>query len=457
LRPEEEPTDVRLLVIRSTRVMLPAAVQPAVLHVSGERIVRIAPYDAPLPVDAELHDVGSLAVMPGIVDTHVHINDPGRSEWEGFETGTGAAAAGGVTTVVDMPLNSIPATTDVAALEAKRAATRGRIHVDVAFWGGVVPGNARDIGPLWDEGVSGFKCFLVPSGVDEFQAVDERDLREALPILAARGAPLLAHAESPGALVPIPEDAPRAEYATWLRSRPPTAELDAIRLLIGLCGEFRTPVHIVHLAAAEAVAMISAAKADGLPLTVESCPHYLTFCAEDVPSGATPYKCAPPIRDRENREALWRALVDGSIDFVATDHSPSPPAMKPPDDFPGAWGGIASLELSLPVLWTEASRRHIPVQRLAHWLCAGPASLAGLSTRKGTLAEGMDADVVIWDPDADFAVDPARLHQRHKMTPYAGCRLRGRVRETYVRGQLVYREGAARDAVLGAGTLIRRA
>jgi allantoinase len=447
---------MRPWMIRSTRVILPSGVRPASLHVADERIVRVTAYDEAVPPHLDLHDVGSLAVMPGIVDTHVHVNEPGRTEWEGFDTGTAAAAAGGVTTIVDMPLNSIPATTTAAGLEAKRAAARGRVRVDVGFWGGVVPGNAGELAPLCDHGVCGFKCFLSPSGVDEFPLVDAADLRQALPILADAQLPLLVHAESPAALAEVPPDAPRASYGTWLRSRPALAELDAIRLLIELCREFRTPIHVVHLSAADALPLLRQAKDDGLPITVETCPHYLTFCAEDIPDGATAYKCAPPIRDRQNRDALWRALEEGLIDLVATDHSPSPPSMKPSGDFIGAWGGIASLELSLAAVWTEASARHLPLHRLTNWLCEGPARLAGLAQRKGTLAEGMEADITIWDPDAEFVVDPSRLRQRHKLTPYAGRRLRGRVRETYLRGELVYRDAGSTDPHRMAGVLIRR-
>jgi len=445
---------MRPLVIRSTRVILPTGVSPAALHCQDERIDRIADYDAAVPSDADLHDVGALVVMPGIVDSHVHLNDPGRADWEGFETGTHAAAAGGVTTLIDMPLNSIPATTTVSALESKRAAARGQTFVDVGFWGGVVPGNDKNISDLWDEGVCGFKCFLVPSGVDEFPEVDADDLRKILPTLAECGVPLLAHAEVPSGLVPIPDDANPADYFTWLRSRPPAAEIEAIRLLIHLCREYGAKLHIVHLSAAEALPLIHAAKKEGLPITVETCPHYLTFCAEEIPAGATNYKCAPPIRGRDNRDALWRALIEGAIDLVATDHSPSPPSMKPAGDFVGAWGGIPSLELSLPALWTEASSRHVPLPRLTQWLCAGPAALAGLSRRKGVLAKGFDADIVIWDPEDEFVVEAERLHHRHKPTPYAGRRLRGRVRETYVRGHLVYRDGDVKGSP--AGMLIRR-
>jgi allantoinase len=376
--------------------------------------------------------------MPGIVDTHVHVNDPGRTEWEGFATASAAAAAGGVTTIVDMPLNSVPATTTVAALELKRAAANAA-SVSVEFWGGVVPGNAADLDALADAGVRGFKCFLSPSGVDEFQHVGESDLRLALPIIARRGLPLLVHAEAPAALRPAAADANPRAYATWLACRPPRAELDAIALLIDLCREFRAPIHVVHLAAADALPMLRRARAEGLPITVETCPHYLTFSAEEIAEAGTLYKCAPPIRGAANRDALWAGLNDGTIDLVATDHSPSPPEMKGTGDFLRDWGGIASLELGLAATWTGASARHVPIERLARWLCTAPARLAGLDDR-GVLAAGRRADLVVWDPDAEFTVDAAALHHRHKRTPYDGRRLRGRVLETYVGGEVVYRE-----------------
>ncbi len=434
-------------VIRSTRVILPGGMSPASVHLEGGRIERVSGYDEPLPASVVTRDYGDLVVMPGLVDTHVHVNEPGRTDWEGFATATAAAAAGGVTTIVDMPLNSIPATTTAAALEMKRASARGRVHVDVGFWGGVVPGNTRDLDALCDAGVHGFKCFLVPSGVDEFPAVGERDLRAAMPILASRGVPLLVHAESPLALAGVIDGSRRERYATWLESRPPVAEVEAIRMMIALCREFGTHVHIVHLAAAEALPIIREARAAGLPLTVETCPHYLTFCAEEIRDGLTLFKCAPPIRGRANGAALWRALRDGIIDLVATDHSPCPPAMKPDGDFLAAWGGIASLELSLAVVWTGAVAHGHGVTEVARWLSAAPAALAGLSRRKGAIAEGFDADLVVWNPDAAFSVDPARLRQRHKRTPYAGLSLKGVVHETYVRGRLVYGGGATESGV----------
>jgi allantoinase len=427
------------MIIRSSRVVLPTGIQPAEIEISGPQItdVRASPAH---PAHAEhLEDVGDLLVMPGLVDTHVHVNEPGRTEWEGFATATAAAAAGGITTIVDMPLNSIPPTTTMKGLEAKRrlAPIDG---VEVLFWGGVVPGNWQELDALATAGVRGFKCFLSPSGVDEFPAVEESDLRRALPVLARRHLPLLAHAEWPSALRMIPFAADTRAYRTWLDSRPPGAEVDAIERLVALCGQSGARIHIVHLATEAALPVLAAARAKRLPITVETCPHYLTFAAEEIPDGATFFKCAPPIRERATRDALWRALEDGTIDFIATDHSPCPPDLKTNGDFVRAWGGIASLELSLPAVWTGAAARGIGVERVAEWLSAAPARLAGLDGRKGSIAPGMDADLVVWDPDAEVVVDEARLRQRHKRTPYEGRRLRGRVRETWARGRLVYRD-----------------
>ena len=415
--------------------------QPAEVHFDGDRISSVRPYDSRTQPSASPLDprVSNLVVMPGLVDTHVHVNEPGRTGWEGFATASAAAAAGGITTIVDMPLNSVPATTTVGALEEKRAAAAGA-SINVEFWGGVVPGNAGELDSLADAGVRGFKCFLSASGVDEFPHVSEADLRRALPILAQRRLPLLVHAESPPALRAPRASADPRQYATWLESRPATAEVDAIALLVALCREFKAPIHVVHVAAADALPLLAAAREEGLPFTAETCPHYLSFCAEEIRDGETQFKCAPPIRERSHREALWRALDDGLLDLVATDHSPCPPQMKGDGDFLAAWGGIASLELSLAATWTAASARRFPLERLAQWLCAAPARLAGLDDR-GAITAGARADLVVWDPDVRRVVDQQSLRQRHKCTPYHGRELRGLVVQTYVGGRLVYGDG----------------
>ena len=420
------------IIIRSTRVLLPTGIEPAEIEISGGQITDVRA----LQPSSTVQPPFSALVMPGIVDTHVHVNEPGRTDWEGFATATAAAAAGGVTTIVDMPLNSVPATTTLRGLEAKkRAAPTGGI--EVLFWGGVVPGNSGELDTLVTAGARGFKCFLTPSGVDEFQAVEPAELRRALPVIARRRVPLLVHAEWPASLCAVPFSADPRAYPTWQASRPPEAEVEAIARLIALAQEFDAHVHIVHLATEAALPLLRAARAAGVRVTVETCPHYLTFAAEEIEDGATLFKCAPPIRGRDTRDALWRALADGDIDLVASDHSPCPPPMKD-GDFLQAWGGIASLELSLPAVWTGASSRGIPVERLAEWMCAAPARLAGVDARKGSLETGKDADLVIWDPDAEFDVDESSLRQRHKRTPYAGRRLRGRVITTYARGRVVY-------------------
>ncbi len=432
-------------VVRGRRVVLPEGVAPAAIHIEGGRISAIAPFDE-APAGAEIVEAGDAAVLPAGVDTHVHVNEPGRAEWEGFGTAGRAAAAGGVTTLVDMPLNSVPATTSAAALEAKRAAAAGRCRVDVGFWGGLVPGNEEALSELVAAGALGFKAFLVDSGVPEFPPVAEAHLRRALPDLAASGAPLLVHAELPG---PIERAAARLagldprRYATYLSSRPAAAELEAIELLLTLCRERPFRLHVVHLATPEALPALGRARDEGLPVTVETCPHYLTFAAEEIPDGATEHKCAPPIRSAAEREGLWRGLAAGEIDLVASDHSPAPAALKHRDtgDFVAAWGGISSLQLALAALWTGASRRGHPLADLARWTSAAPARLAGLEDRKGRIAVGLDADLAIFDPEAELEVAPEALFHRHPLTPYAGMRLRGVVRETILRGETIYRDG----------------
>lgn len=428
-------------MVRGRWVVTPKGVAPGSVHIREGKIAGVGALND-VPAGAPMIEAGDAVVMPGVVDTHVHVNEPGRTDWEGFETATRVAAAGGVTTLVDMPLNSIPATTTVEGLREKQEAARGRCRVDVGFWGGVVPGNVGEIEGLLEEGVLGFKSFLVPSGVDEFRHVGEADLREALPELARLGAVLLVHAEMPE---PI-EAAGRVwqeegdSYDRYLRSRPDAAEIQAIELLIRLCRETGARMHVVHLASAEALPLLREARAQGLPISMETCPHYLTFAAEEIPDGAVEHKCAPPIRSTENRESLWEALEDGLIDLIASDHSPSPPERKT-GGFRDAWGGIASLQLALPAVWTGACERGIPLRHLARWMSRNPARLAGLGRSKGAILPGFDADLVIWEPETELRVEPGRLQHRHKLTPYAGRTLRGVVRRTLVRGETVYHDG----------------
>jgi allantoinase len=424
------------LVIRGRRVVTPEGVRAASVHITDGRIIGVGEWND-VPAGVSPIDAGEMIVMPGLVDTHVHVNEPGRTEWEGFEAATHAAAAGGITTILDMPLNSIPATTTVAALEAKRDAARGKTSVNVEYIGGVVPGNSGELEGLHAAGVRAFKCFLAPSGVDEFPAVDESDLREAFPILAPLGVPLMVHAEDPSRLASNGKSS--RVYADYLESRPVAAEEAAIALLVRLLEWCPTPVHVVHLSSARSLAIMRSARERGLPITVETCPHYLTFAAEEIPDGATEYKCAPPIRDAAERDGLWDALIGGEIDLVASDHSPCPPAMKETGgDFFSAWGGIASLQLSLSAVWTGARARGVKPERIAEWMSSGPARLAGLEKRKGALAPDYDADIVVWDPDASFIVEPGMLFHRHKVTPYLGRTLYGKVHSTFVEGRGTY-------------------
>src|SRR5215813_8286767 len=435
-----------MLIIRGRRVVLPTGERPAAIHIDNGIIVDVREYDD-VARGTEIVDAGLSVVLPGLVDSHVHVNEPGRTEWEGFDTATRAAAAGGVTTIIDMPLNSVPPTTDVRALDEKRAVARGKCHVDVGFWGGVVPGNREALDLLVDAGVRGFKCFLVPSGVDEFPSVGEEHLRRALPVLAARKLPLLVHAELPERIKP--HAGRPASYRDYLATRPAAAETDAIRLAARLGAHTGAHVHIVHVSSADGADAIRKAQSAGVRITGETCPHYLTFRADDVPEGATEYKCAPPIREGEHREALWRGLGAATLGLVVSDHSPAPPALKCRGDFVRAWGGIASIELGLAAVWTEARDRGYSVGDVARWMSEAPAALAGLSARKGRIAPGYDADLVVWNPDDEFLVEASRLHQRHKVTPYAGRRLRGTVRTTFLRGQRVWDGGAMVQASAG--------
>lgn len=386
-------------------------------------------------------------LLPGLVDTHVHINEPGRTEWEGFATATAAAASGGVTTLVDMPLNCIPVTTSRAAFATKLAAVKDLLAVDVGFWGGVVPGNASELRPMAKDGMLGAKCFLCHSGIDDFPKSEVEDLRLAMPALRDAGVPLLVHAELelPGAPDCGASD-PRA-YASYLASRPRDWEDQAIARMIDLCRETKCAVHIVHLSSASALPLIRAAKDEGLPFTVETCPHYLCLAAEEVPDGATEFKCSPPIRERKNQDALWRGLEEGVIDFVTSDHSPCTPHLKKPEtgDFCGAWGGIASLSLGLMSVWHKAHARGLPLSFVVENMTRRPARLAGLQRSKGAIARGMDADLVAFDPDTTHAVVRNELRFRHPVSPYVDRTVRGAVTKTWLRGQIVFENGATRS------------
>jgi allantoinase len=429
----------------SRRVVTPDGIKPAAVLVQDGRILDVVLSDQ-LPAQISVKDFGEAVLLPGLVDSHVHINEPGRTEWEGFRTATRAAAAGGYTLLVDMPLNCLPATTTVAALEAKRAAASGQCYVDWMAWGGVVSDNQEHIEGLAAAGVPGFKCFLIHPGIDGFTMVHERELRAALPHLARTGLPLLVHAELPG---PVDAATRRlagadwSKYTTYLQSRPDEAELSAIQLMISLCREYHFRLHIVHLATSQALDMLRAAKSEGLPVSVETCPHYLHFSSDKIPDGQTLFKCAPPVRSQENREKLWQGLQEGVIDLVATDHSPCPPEMKRIDErnFRSAWGGISSLSLALPVMWSEASGRGFTLIDIARWMAEGPARLAGSEPQKGRIAKNFDADFVVFEPEAEFTATEDRLFYRHRVSPYWGEKLCGVVKATYLRGECVFADG----------------
>ena len=411
------------VAIRARRAVVDGAVRPATVLVRGERIAAVLPFDAPVAAP-EVVLADDEVLLPGLVDAHVHVNEPGRTEWEGFASATRAAAAGGITTIVDMPLNSLPPTIDVAALEIKRKAADGQCSVDVAFWGGAVPSNLGELRALHEAGVAGFKCFMIDSGVPEFPALV--DPEPAMWEIAAFGGLLIAHAEDGDLVTTAHGD----RYADFVASRPAASEGAAIARLLAAARATGARVHIVHLSAADALPMIAAARADGVAVTVETCPHYLSLTAEEVPDGDTRFKCCPPVREAGNRDALWQGLADGTIDMVVSDHSPCTPELKR-GDFGQAWGGIASLQLALPVVWTEARRRSHGLADVVRWMAERPAALAGLAT-KGRIAPGHDADLTVFAPDATFTV--GELQHRHPTTPYAGRELTGVVRGTWLRG-----------------------
>ena len=426
--------------IHSNRAIINGRVRNASVIVEEGIIVNII--DG-LPGDGiVLTDVNDSVLMPGVIDPHVHINEPGRTEWEGFDTATKAAIAGGITMLVDMPLNASPVTTTAAAFDTKIAATANQLHSNCGFWGGLIPGNINDIPALIDKGVLGFKAFLTHSGIDEFLNVTEADLRRAMPILAANNLPLLVHCELSNDDEEWLQRDTRS-YQNYLSSRPREWEDNAIALMINLCETYNCRVHIVHLSSANSIEPIRQAKAKGLPLTVETAQHYLYFDAASIKDGQTLFKCAPPIRESANNELLWKALQEGIIDFIATDHSPAPPAVKAlqSGDFSKAWGGISSLQLALPIVWTAAKKRNGTLTDVARWLCNKPALLAGASTIKGSIAKGYDADLVVWNPEQSFVVTENMIHHKHKPTPYLGETLSGVVEQTYLKGEKVFDNG----------------
>ena len=423
--------------IKSSRVVTPDGEISAAIVVADGKISQIVTADQ-LPSGVPCNDLGDLVVSPGLVDAHVHINDPGTN-WEGFETATRAAAAGGVTTLVDMPLNSLPVTTDIQSLQAKFNATKGKLHVDVGFHGGIVPDNEVQIAWLSKQGVLGLKAFLCDSGLEQFPAAGGRELRSAMAHLKPTRTPVLAHAEIVSEIETFGVRDP-ASYQQYVNSRPPLFELSAIKLLIGLCREHQTPVHVVHLATAEAIPLIEAAKQEGLPLTVETCPHYLYFSAVNIVHGDTRFKCAPPIRNEANRLALCDAVASGVIDTIGSDHSPCPPELKQLDsgDFTKAWGGIAGLQLTLPASWTVLQDHGVTLAELAQRTATKPAETFGLGERKGKIEVGYDADLVVWNSDERFSCRPEQLYHRHPVTPYENCIMQGVVELTLVRGNVAF-------------------
>lgn len=427
------------LVLRSTRVITPEGTRAASVAVVAGTITAVLPYDAPVPESARLEDLGDHVLLPGLVDTHVHVNDPGRTEWEGFWTATRAAAAGGVTTLVDMPLNSLPPTTTVPHLRTKQQVAADKAHIDVGFWGGALPGNLKELRPLHEAGVFGFKAFLSPSGVDEFPHLERDSLARTMAEIAAFDGLLIVHAEDPRLLASAPQQA-GPKYADFLASRPRDAEDTAIAQLIREAKALHARVHVLHLSSSDALPMIAEARAEGVRITVETCPHYLTLTAEEVPDGASEFKCCPPIREAANQDLLWQALADGTIDCVVTDHSPSTADLKT-DDFATAWGGISGLQLSLAAVWTEARRRGHGLEDVVRWMSARTSELVGLDDRKGAIAVGRDADFAVLAPDETFTVDPVALQHRNRVTAYAGKTLHGVVKSTWLRGQRIVADG----------------
>ncbi|MBO9523452.1 MAG: allantoinase AllB [Nocardioidaceae bacterium] len=436
------------LVLRARRLVDHDGERPATVAVAGGRVALVASYDEPVEATEVVELGADQVLLPGLVDTHVHVNDPGRTAWEGFASATRAAAAGGVTTIVDMPLNSIPPTVDVPALELKRATALSQAFVDVGFWGGAVPGNLADLAPLWERGVFGFKSFLLPSGVEEFPPLDRLELAVVAAKLVRLGGLLIVHAEDSRVIEASPVAA-GAHYADFLASRPRAAENVAVADVVAVARATGCRVHVLHVSSAETLALLARARADGLPVSAETCPHYLSFAAEEIPDGATPYKCCPPIREAANRDRLWEGLRDGVISMVVSDHSPSTPDLKRLEsgDFAAAWGGISSLQLGLAAVWTEARARGFGLPDVVRWMARNPADLVGLRG-KGRIEVGGDADLVVLDPDAELVVDPRALHHKNPITPYDGRRLCGVVRSTWLRGRKVDLEAEPRGRLL---------
>ena len=430
------------LVVRSTRVITPEGTRAAAVAVTGGKITAVLPYDAQVPSGTRFEDFGDDVLLPGLVDTHVHVNDPGRTHWEGFWTATRAAAASGITTLIDMPLNSLPPTTTVDNLRTKQEVAEAKAHIDVGFWGGALPDNVKDLRPLHDAGVFGFKAFLSPSGVDEFPHLDQDQLARSLAEIAGFGGLLIVHAEDPHHLEAAPQHG-GPKYADFLASRPRDAEDTAIAGLIAAAKRLDARVHVLHLSSSDALPLIAAAKAEGVRITVETCPHYLTLTAEEVPDGASEFKCCPPIRESANQDLLWQALADGTIDCVVTDHSPSTADLKTAD-FATAWGGISGLQLSLAAVWTEARKRGYGLEDVVRWMSSRTAQLAGLE-QKGAIEAGRDADFAVLAPDETFTVDPAALQHRNRVTAYAGKSLSGVVKSTWLRGQRIVLDGEFTD------------
>jgi len=438
------------LVVKSRSVFTGKEFEPASILIADGRIQKIAPLDFAVPGESPCDDYGSVPILPGLIDTHVHINEPGRTEWEGFASATKAAAAGGITTLIDMPLNSIPSTVTVAALEEKKAAAQDQLYVDCGFYGGLIPGHARHIEPLVDAGVFGFKCFLIDSGVQEFPHVRESDLLEGIPLIARSNVPLLAHCELITENSPLPaQSGDPGSFLSFLQSRPPALERAAIELMARLSGDFGAAVHVVHLSDATSLDVIEKARSSGARLTVETCPHYLTLNAEDVPAGNTLYKCTPPIREKKNQEELWRGLLSGHIDMVVSDHSPCSLDRKllPQGDFFRAWGGIGSLQYTLSATWTAARARGLPLGQVVAWFSEKPADFVRLTGRKGRIGAGYDADLLVWAPEENFTITEQNTFHKHPLSPYTGLYLYGKTKATYLRGQLIYTEAGHRQQI----------